>query len=243
MIKQKLKYFISGFAVATLMFSTMTAFADSLEKDIKVIFTGSKIYVNGKLTDLRDAKGNKVEPMAYNGTNYLPVRAIAQALNQTVEWDAKNNSIYIGQRPELGTPNVWIDELDHLNVSGTYYKWDKDNDKANSGQSYQHGIRFKVYRYSTYTPSVEYLLDQKYKTFKGTIVLPYNDKNHNVEKTVKIYGDDELLYTSPVIKAGSLPVDFKVDTTGMLKLKIVVEARSYDVDTSYIGIVNAGLYE
>lgn len=49
-----------------------------------------KVSLDGQVLDLRDAQGNVVEPFKFNGTNYVPVRAIAQIMGMNVAWDGAN---------------------------------------------------------------------------------------------------------------------------------------------------------
>lgn len=44
-----------------------------------------------------DASGNKVEPFTYEGTIYIPLRAVAEALGKEVTWDQKTYTAYIGK--------------------------------------------------------------------------------------------------------------------------------------------------
>ncbi len=44
-----------------------------------VITDGINIVVDGKKLNPTDVNGNAVQPMIYNGTTYLPVRAVADA--------------------------------------------------------------------------------------------------------------------------------------------------------------------
>lgn len=53
---------------------------------------GINITVNGQKIQPKDANGNAVEPFALDGTTYLPVRAVAEALNMNVEWDSGTNT-------------------------------------------------------------------------------------------------------------------------------------------------------
>ena len=40
-----------------------------------------------------------MEPFIYNGTTYLPVRAVGEALGKQVGWDGKTKTVYIGEVP------------------------------------------------------------------------------------------------------------------------------------------------
>ncbi len=71
--------------------------------------------------------------------------------------------------------------------------------------------------------------------------------NSNYGAVLKIYGDDKLLYTSPVMKAGVLPLSLNVDVSGVVKLKVQVEipdfADTLDQSAVYFGLVDTGLLE
>jgi hypothetical protein len=60
-----------------------------------------------KLNDIeqifRDAKGSIVYPIFYNGTAYLPVRAISNLMKESIEWDAASKTVFIGKT--LSDPN------------------------------------------------------------------------------------------------------------------------------------------
>ncbi len=246
----KVKSFIAGFIIATLL--TSTIFATPIEKTIKVFTNKYKIYVDGSLVNPKDATGNVVEPINYNGTIYLPLRAIGQAIGKSVTWDGKNNSAYIGKYNST-KPSVYLDSLDYFNFQtsseyGTNWEyWNTEKDKDSTGQNYSNGIIYSMYD-TIYKDNnwqyTEYLINQKYSKLNGKFVLHYDTRNSNYETYLKIYGDDILLYTSPTMTAGTLPIDVSVDTTGVIKLKIQIENYGdNDYTYTYYGFVDAGLYE
>lgn len=63
--------------------------------------TGVKVYVNDKQIIPTDVNGKTVDVLLYNGTTYLPVRAVSNALDQTVVWDGANCSVYIGSHKDV----------------------------------------------------------------------------------------------------------------------------------------------
>ena len=90
------KRIISALIMAAILLSvSYFAYAAGVTKNIEVAYTGVSIYVEGKLIDPRDANGNPVEPFIYEGTTYLPVRAISEALGKPVDWNAQANRIDI----------------------------------------------------------------------------------------------------------------------------------------------------
>lgn len=44
-----------------------------------------------------DANGTLVEPFVFEGTTYVPVRAIAQAFDTTVSWDQETKTVHLGE--------------------------------------------------------------------------------------------------------------------------------------------------
>lgn len=86
------------------------------------------------------------------------------------------------------------------------------------------------------TQSLEYDINTKYNFFEGV----FSDFNINYESNhetcIKIWGDDKLLYTSQSIKFGDDPIPFRIDISGVNKLKIKIESSGnglYD-DSEYI---------
>ena len=89
-------------AMACLIFAAfcVQTSAASRTKTIDVTYSDIKIYVDGKLAALKDVTGTTVEPFIYNGTTYLPVRAVSEALGKEVGWDGETSSVFIGEQPE-----------------------------------------------------------------------------------------------------------------------------------------------
>ena len=48
-----------------------------------------------------DVNGKTVDVLLYKGTTYLPVRAVANALDQAVAWDGASYSVYIGSHKDV----------------------------------------------------------------------------------------------------------------------------------------------
>ncbi|MDR2354568.1 MAG: copper amine oxidase N-terminal domain-containing protein [Clostridiales Family XIII bacterium] len=100
MNRDTLKGITAGFIVAALLFgAAATAFASVGTYPLTASFASIRIFVDGKQIDPRDANGSSVEPFIINGTTYLPVRAVAEALGMEVSWDNAAKSVYIGTLP------------------------------------------------------------------------------------------------------------------------------------------------
>jgi len=107
MKKQLKKLQIKGFATGMLvmfLMSGVTVWAASRTQNINVTFSGIRVNVNGEVVTPRDATGNAVEPFVWDGTTYLPVRAVADALGVNVRWDGNTSTVYLtGNTPNTGT--------------------------------------------------------------------------------------------------------------------------------------------
>ena len=81
--------------------------AGKLQKRKITVYSGVDIYVDDARLDARDANGNPVEVFIYNGTTYLPVRAVGEAVGKAVQWEAKTSSVYIrATSPPSGWTNL-----------------------------------------------------------------------------------------------------------------------------------------
>lgn len=89
---QRMKDVCFGATVAALVMSAApAAYAKVANMDIPVMFHNIKIVVDGE--ELRTDK----EPFIYEGTTYLPVRAVGEAVGKTVTWDAASKTVVLGE--------------------------------------------------------------------------------------------------------------------------------------------------
>lgn len=107
-----MKRFVVFFAVMTLIWNICGTgvFADTQAPGAsaqKKIMLYLKPDVTVELNEVRqifkNAKGETVYPMIYNGTAYLPVRAISAIMKEPIEWDGGSKTVFIGKT--LSYPN------------------------------------------------------------------------------------------------------------------------------------------
>ena len=60
------------------------------------------IQVGDQIKRFYDATGAPVFPVVYQGTTYLPVRAISGLMGENIEWDGRSRTVFIGKT--LSTP-------------------------------------------------------------------------------------------------------------------------------------------
>lgn len=70
------------------------------------VHTGVSIYYNDEYFQPTDSEGFSVEVFLYNGTTYLPVRAISTLMNAEIDWDQANKTVLLSVAAEEETPAV-----------------------------------------------------------------------------------------------------------------------------------------
>ncbi len=115
-MRKEFKGFLTGVLLMTvLVILSTTVFAESISKMISVAYRDIQIVVDGDLIEPQDVNGNAVEPFIYNGSTYLPVRAVSEALGKEVEWIGETSSVYIGTPPTqeiiVSTAQEFVDAI------------------------------------------------------------------------------------------------------------------------------------
>lgn len=221
--------FLCGVFTTILVMGLVTsAFAVSMVNR-ELYYNDIKIRLNGKTLTPKDAAGNPVEPFIIDGTTYLPVRAVGEALGLNVSWDGATNTVILGNDPEYKQPAAWLGEMETFTGNYAESRIAKDGEytstfRANDGSTYERYIEFgsaSCYRnYTGVESSSSYLLKGQYSNFTGTIYLPEEYKNYGGSAIVKIYLDEKLVYTSTEVASGTLPIDMSIDVTGAYKMEI-----------------------
>ncbi len=210
----------------------MTAMIVNAATLYNVTNNGVKIVLDGKKLNPTDANGNKVEPIIYNGTTYLPVRAIATALGKEVYWDGPNYTVYLGDMDgKLQYPSAYLKDN---NIGGSLLKAKADRLTDNYGNTYDEALYYDMDR------TAEYLLDMKYSSFKGTLYVPKNEDGARSFR-MKVVADGKLIYTSPEMTKISRPVDFDVNVKGSNHIKVELDFSSSGLMVACIG--DAGFYQ
>ena len=96
MKRTHLSSFMTGMVTMLLLVCiTGSALATSGKVTKELEYRNISVTLDGEKLDLRDAKGNAVEPFMFEGTNYLPVRALAESLGLSVSWDGANATVVL----------------------------------------------------------------------------------------------------------------------------------------------------
>ena len=84
-MKKKLAFVLAGVvAISSFAVGAMSkSIVEKIEAELRGDFT---VVIDGTKQTFRDAEGNVVDPILYDGTTYLPVRAIGEIMGKTVYW-------------------------------------------------------------------------------------------------------------------------------------------------------------
>lgn len=230
---QKFRYILLGVLVTVAVSQLCIPALAALAKKTIDVYTGVSIYVDDAKINPKDANGNPVEVFVYNGTTYLPVRAVGEAYGKVVQWDGATRSVYVGKH-DSETPAVMLQDLDYF--TGKDWPGKYTSDKDNLGNTYSQSCGVS---YSDVTNI--YKLNGQYSKMTGTFYQRYAYRSHSSWSILKIYGDGKLLFDGAV-HDGVEPIYFDIDLAGVLEMKVAIDVN-YGIDggqTAAIG--DCGLY-
>ena len=192
------------------------------------------IYVDGEKITPRDGNGNVVDPFVVDGTTYLPVRAVSEALGKTVTWDGATASVYIGAKP--GSVQYMTDIAPAYQTSGSDFK-EYSALKSGGAESfslggvkYVDGITMPVFdgRWGVYN------LNGQYASLSG-IICHLDGSSSISDGGVIQFFCDGVLAKEVSVSTDMFPQDLFVNLVGVNQLKIVAVPTW---NGGYIGIGN-----
>ena len=116
-MKKRFAIVTAAIMAAAMAVPTFGATIRTADAQLRSDFT---IVVNGDEVDFKTSSGDAVYPILYEGTTYLPLRAIGELMGKNVNWDEKNKVITIsGERdstssnkdnPYIGKKDIRVQE-------------------------------------------------------------------------------------------------------------------------------------
>ena len=176
-------------------------------KTIQVL-TGAEIYVDGVELNPTDANGKPVETFVYNGTTYVPLRAVSQSLGKAVNWDGENQRVYIGEAPGM---KQYLNTVCPPYQTSEYYT---PVTVSMAGKKYANVMRLGWDYGSGWAM---YNLNGQYSTLD--FVIGHIDGRGMTESTLNIYLDGELSFSLDVYPE-DLPQEVSVPLHKALQMKI-----------------------
>lgn len=229
MRKHRLRDILFGMVIMALVMGlAVPALAAVANKTLEAHYMDIKLVVDGVPITPRNASGNVVEPFTVNGTTYLPVRAIGEALGKDVKWDGETKTVYVGEIP--GKINYLVDvcppyETDkyeeYHSTDGNFFQM--GGKKYSDGFTLNDGGGFALIN-----------LNGEYSTLE--FETGHVDGTPMYDDTLEFYLDGEFLQEIEVKAEGSVQ-KVSIPLKHALQLKVVFTGP-YRHNT-YCGIANA----
>lgn len=223
-------------------------------------YSDIKVALDGKVLKLSDAAGAEVEPFSIDGTTYLPVRAISQALGFEVAWNGDSNTIYLSREGGESQAPAQGERVDMSTLTPYTIPYPEENGAAHFSSTASFTNRQTEYHpenglyLSAGSPvlgwtqnkvpstlGVTYLVGGAYQQFTAYAA----SVDGQGAATFQFYdGDTNVLLKKVTVQAGAAPVQVTVDLTGVDKLRIVGSTQSerFGQSVYHYAILNGALY-
>ncbi len=223
-------------AAALLASSFGSAYAAVNLEPINAFFNrGVSFVLKGELWQPKDEDGKPLTAIFYNGNNYLPVRALAEALKTPIDYDQENQKIYIGGKPAEKTA-IFAMPMEIDNIYAILSKDAKDTLVKN--KQYQEVLKIDQYG------DVIFTLDRKFKrlVLDAAVISP---GEHEVEFSLYNVGEAAANTALTVLEKHTVSPKDEVkrlvfNVEGLEKAKIHVQSPNLNpyiyariLDTSY----------
>ncbi|MGN8770078.1 stalk domain-containing protein [Paenibacillus barengoltzii] len=233
-MKNSKSKFIAGFVAGSLLFGATGVYAGSSGKLIEVFYNVKGITVNKTAQKL--SEDNK--PFLYNGTTYVPLRFVAEALKLPVKWDASTQTVYIGETE--GKTDIYPErDIQHSNAQTAYwsryeYAYNANEPiEDNLGNTYTSFLRFEFPRNDNGSDSrwvhIQFPLNGQAKKVVGKVGLTGKYRDSGASVTLRILVDDREAY-SETFKPGDFPKDLALDVAHAAKVEFRATADQENIE-------------
>lgn len=221
-MRKRLQGFVAGVLAASIC-AGGTALAKAVQETIEVSYQNIKIFMDGEEIDARDANGQKVEPFIYNGTTYLPVRAVGQAIGKEVSWDGVEKVVYLGAKP--GNVENWLDVCGpYLYKKGEEFRFAENEYFTMSGKKYTNGFTLLPQNKKA---EACFNLDGKYDSV--TFTAGHIDDTHPNVATLNVYIDGIIAYTTE-LRYDNVAQKITIPLNGALQMKFELIDHTYNIN-------------
>lgn len=213
--------FLTGFLAAVLIFALASPAGAALAGKTIQVLTGVDIYVDGVEMKPTDANGKPVDTFVYNGTTYVPLRAVSQYLGKNVNYDGKNQRVYIGEAPGMKQYLLTVCppyQTEYYTADATY---------TMAGNKYANGFSLGL---GIYNGTALFNLNGQYDTLKFDI--GHVDGNSTSGGTLDIYLDGRVAF-SVDLNAEMMVEHYEIPLNGALQMKITAEGGGFNTTYNY----------
>jgi len=139
-VRSVIVFVLISILALTAVAATPTSIQATLSPDISVKY-------NGVVQTMTDANGSEVYPLVYNGTTYVPIRAVSNILAVPVDWEGSTRTVLLGDKEINGTSlltagKIHKDTHSYWNaMSGAQNLPQPKDDFGNNMDAYSDGYR------------------------------------------------------------------------------------------------------
>ncbi|GMK38918.1 hypothetical protein PCCS19_19720 [Paenibacillus sp. CCS19] len=219
--------FILGVVCTLLLTGAAAAYAAN-SSTIEVYFENLRYMFDGVEKSPTGTKG-----FVYEGTTYVPLRFVSEALGKEVTWEGEAKTIWVGKKPPqliklTDLPVRAEDEAGMLAINNWSTGGHNTAAEASftiNGKTYSNGIGLYLHD-MPYPPYIRtggnaaYNLAGKYTRLTGLIGAGKSKFSGTAEGTLTIVGDGKELLSISGISASLSPKNVDVDLTGVQELRI-----------------------
>ncbi|MDE6900616.1 MAG: copper amine oxidase N-terminal domain-containing protein [Oscillospiraceae bacterium] len=215
--------------------------ADTLKEISAYLNYGITIKYNGEVQNLTDAGGNRVYPISYNGTTYLPVRAVSNMLGIGVDWDGATQTVLLGKTgATVNLMETYKPYTSYQSVSRVISDWHDgpifyqksttpENIGGETASSWLNLYNPKNnWAEDSNTLLCSFNIGGKYKTLTFKAYT-------NEDATLTVKGDNDSLLGEFKLTAGQTPQTFTIDLLNTKQLTFLlnngVETYGIDIET------------
>lgn len=137
-MKTKLK--ICAAALLASVAIGATVYAANLTKKIDVLYDDIKILSNNIEFMPVDEQGSQVEPFIYEGTTYLSVRAVSEALGKNVSWDSETKTVMVTDNEDIEYSKIAIRNFFKLFSEKRYDEMKNFTSGSVAGYEFSEGV-------------------------------------------------------------------------------------------------------
>lgn len=226
-MSKRLQGMICAFLICAFIADGTTS-ASKLEKAIDVTYRDIKIMINGEELIPKDAAGNIVEPFIYNGTTYLPVRAISEAFGRDVNWNNDTSTVTVSGQP---AKKMYVhDHFGKIKQKSSGFSLERANSSTYIGCIvYPMQSTMDKSGMCDFRSSLTYPAEKHVEKITGTFVAPECTGEKESSARIRIYDEKKnTLYESEYLSSSApdASIEFEVETKGCREITIDFEGKT-----------------
>ncbi len=192
------------------------------------IFTGINLKVDGETFVPKDANGYAVDVFTYNGTTYLPLRALSEKFGKTVGWDGATKTVSIDSN---ASESKSINNNDTaLDNNGEYLVDALQVPSSHDFEILSKTIEIDSKKYKDVIKNTSYVTfdnDKKYKRMTGIFYVPKDfDKNVIVKIKDGASYSSQILFTRTLSPGEQVDFDIKISDVDWITFEVLNEKHT-----------------